>query len=77
MDWVAATYPKCAGATISAHDIARSFFPRFKVATGRHHLKLGTLLRAFQPERREYRFTDGTGRRRTGTEYLVPRRRRA
>ena len=76
--WVAANYPSTAGATISSHDIATSFFPRFKSATGRHHLALGSLLRGLNDviKPHPYKYTDGTGRRRTGTEYLVPKHRR-
>jgi hypothetical protein len=77
--WVAAEYPATAGATISSADIATSFFPRFKAATGRHHVTLGMLLRGLAKVAgpRPYKYIDSTGRRRTGTEYLVPRRRRA
>ena len=33
LDWVAATYPVCTGATISTHDIAESFFSQVSAAT--------------------------------------------
>jgi hypothetical protein len=70
LDWVAVTYPMTAGATISSHDIAKSYFPRFKVATGRGHLQLGKLPRGLGvvAKREEYKYVDRTGRRRTGVE---------
>jgi len=76
---VADTYPMCRGATISSHDIQTSFFPEFKLTTGRVHLRLGKLLRGLSKvtERREYKYVDRTGRRRAGVEYVVPKRRRA
>src|SRR6185295_7453553 len=79
LDWVAATYPVCTGATISSHDIAETFFPEFTAATGPSHLRLGTLLRGLGEltQRGEYKYTDRTGRRRTGVEYVVPKRGRA
>jgi hypothetical protein len=67
------------GGTISSSDIAVSYFPRFKVATGRHHLTLGALLCGLRvvAKREEYKYVDRTGRRRTGIEYWVPKRARA
>jgi len=79
LDWLATTYPVCTGAMISSHDIAESFFPEFRAATGRSHLRLGTVLRGLGQvtQRAEYKYTDRTGRRRNGVEYVVPKRRRA
>jgi hypothetical protein len=79
LDWLVATYPVCTGATISTHDIAESFFPEFRAATRRSHLQLGTLLRGLGEvtQRGEYKYTDRTGRRRTGVEYVVLKRGRA
>jgi hypothetical protein len=79
LDWLVASYPVCVGATISTHDIGESFFPEFTAATGRSHLRLGTLLRGLGEvtQRAEYKYTDRTGRRRNGVEYVVPKRGRA
>lgn len=76
LDWLVAAYPETAEATISSHDIQSSFLPQFKTATGRRHLRLGTLLRGLGEvtERAEYKYTDRTGRRRAGVEYVVPKR---
>jgi hypothetical protein len=78
LDWIAVEYPATAGATISSVDIASSFFPRFKAATGRHHLQLGALLRGLGKvvKPKPYKYLDNTGRRRTGMEYMVPERKR-
>jgi len=58
----------------------RASSPRSALPPGRSHLRLGTLPRGLgeRTARREYKYVNRTGRRRTGgVEYMVPKRRGA
>jgi hypothetical protein len=75
LSWLVMTDPNYCDGWVWFPDIRKHLFKRFKVDAGCRYLKLGTLARGLGgvTQKREVTHVDITGRRRTTTEYWVPR----
>jgi hypothetical protein len=73
--WIAGEYPACRNAWVNVNDIEDEFYVRFIEAAGYRNLQLGALLRGLGEvtAKRERSCTDFTGKRRSVTEYKVPK----
>ena len=75
LDWIVESCPGSAERWLCAADVKLDLLPRFKLEFECPNLRFGGLTRGLAKvtKKREKAWTDWTGRRRTTTEYLVPK----